>query len=201
MCSSDLDDRSQPAPATPGDSDLGAQFIIPQGEPIRPWQLFGSAAEFFTTNATLSRANKQGDGYFFGDFGARYESKLWDSVGFEAVVRESLFRYHSLTALNFNSLNASAAVFHNLDSLWDITLFGRYNFEWDTDSRAGRDLYTAHTLTIGAQKNFAWQGGNFIYVGYSSIFAWAQQFAAQRNEHSLYLGAQTHLTRSLDADL
>ena len=195
------DDKSNRATATPGDSDLGAQFILPAGDPILPWRLFATAAEYYTTNVTLARNNKQGDGYFFGEVGARYESKLSDSLSFEAIVREGFFRYHSLSAQNFNSLNAGAGVFYNLADLWDITLFGRYNFEWDTNSRSSRDLFTEHTLTVGAQKNFAWPGGNFIYVGYSSIFGWAQQFAAQRNEHGLYIGAQAHLTKSLDADV
>ena len=195
------DDKSNRAQATPGDSDLGSQFILPAAEPILPWSLFATASEYYTTNATLSRNNKQADGYFFGEVGARYETKLTDSLSFEAIIREGFFRYHSLTAQNFNSLNAGTGVFYTLTDLWDITLFGRYNFEWDTNSRSSRDLFTEHTLTVGAQINFAWQGGNFIYVGYSSIFGWAQQFAAQRNEHSLYVGAQVHLTKSLDGDL
>ncbi len=195
------DDRSNRAPATPGDSDLGSQFIVPLGEPVLPWRLFATAEEYYTNNVTLARNNKQADGYFFGEVGARYESKLSDTLSFETVIREGFFRYDSLTAQNFNSLNAGAGLFYNLTDLWDITLYGRYNFEWDTNSRSSRDLYTAHTLTVGAQKTFALRGRNFIYIGYSSIFGWAQQFAAQRNEHSLYLGAQTHLTKALDADL
>ena len=195
------DDKSNRAQATPGDSDLGSQFILPAGDPVLPWSLFATASEYYTTNATLSRNNKQADGYFFGEVGLRHEVKLTDDLAFEAIFRQGFFRYHSLSALNFNSLNAGAGVFYNLTELWDITLFGRYNFEWNTDSRSSRDLLTGHTLTVGAQKTFAWQGGNFIYVGYSSIFEWAQQFAAQRNEHSLYFGVQAHLTKSLDGDI
>jgi hypothetical protein len=199
--SQSADDKSNRAQATPGDSDLGSQFIIPLGDPILPWRVFASASEYYTSNATLARNNKQADGYFFGEVGLRHEVKLSEDLTFEALFREGIFRYHSLTAQNFNSLNAGAGVFYNLTNLWDITLFGRYNFEWDTNSRSSRDLLTEHTLTIGAQKTFALQGNNFLYVGYSSIFGWAQQFAAQRNEHSLFLGGQAHLTKSLDADL
>ena len=195
------DDKTNRATATPGDSDLGSQFIIPLGDPILPFRVFATASEYYTSNASLSRNNKQGDGYFYGEVGLRHEVKLSDDLTFEAVFREGIFRYHSLTAQNFNSLNAGAGVFYNLKDLWDITLYGRYNFEWDTNSRSSRDLFTEHTITVGAQKTFAWQGGNFIYVGYSSIFGWAQQFAAQRNEHSLYAGAQAHLTSSLDGDI
>lgn len=194
-------DKSHRVLATPGDPDIGEQFILPEREDMRSWRLFATAAEYYTNNVTLARNNKQADGYFFGEVGLRHELKLTDSLTLEAIVREGFFRYHSLTAQNFNSLNAGAGLFYNVKELWDITLFGRYNFEWDTNSRSSRDLFTGHTLTVGAQKNFAWQGGNFIYVGYSSIFGWAQEFAAQRNEHSLYVGAQAHLTKDLDADI
>jgi opacity protein-like surface antigen len=97
----------------------------------------------------------QADGYFFGEVGLRHEVKLTDDLTFEAIFRQSFFRYHSLSALNFNSLNAGAGVFYNPTELWDITLFGRYNFEWNTNSRSSRDLLTGHTLTVGAQKTFA----------------------------------------------
>ena len=186
--------------ATPGDSDLGKQIVLPLTESAHPWRLFASAADYYTDNATFTRTNRQADGYFFSEVGARYEGKLTESLGFETTIRQGFFRYHDLTAQDFNSLNAGSGLYYRLKELWNITVFGRYNFEWLTDSGAGRDLLTNHTLSVGAQKTFTFDGGNFIYVGYTSIFGFAEQSALQRNEHVLYGGAQAHLTRDLDAD-
>ncbi|MEO8792342.1 MAG: outer membrane beta-barrel protein [Chthoniobacteraceae bacterium] len=189
------------AVATPGDSDLGKQIILPLIERSHPWSLFASAADYYTDNVTLAKVNKQGDGYFFGEAGARYDGKLTESLSLEATIREGFFRYHGLSAQDFNSLNAGTGLYYNWKELWGITVFGRYNFEWLTDASAGRDLLANHTLSVGAQKTFALEGGNSIYVGYTSIFGFAQQSAAERNEHVLYAGGQAHLTKSLDADL
>lgn len=194
------DAQSNRAVETPGDPDLGVQFISQPRERAHPWRFFGSAADYYTDNVTLAKSNKQGDGYFFSEVGARYERKLTESLGIEAIVRQGFFRYHSLSSQDFNSLNAGAGVYCDLKDFWGITAFGRYNFERLSDESLGRELLHNHTLSVGAQKTFALQGGTFIYLGYTSIFGFAEQSAAQRNEHSLYAGAQIHLTQCLDAD-
>lgn len=187
--------------ATPGDADLGKQVILPLRERAHPWSFFASAADYYTDNVTLSKFNRQADGYLFAEAGARYERKLTESLTLEATVRQGFFRYHDLNSQDFNSLNAGTGLYYNWKELWGITVFGRYNFERLSDEGFGREFFRNHTLSVGAQKTFAFDGGNSIYVGYTSIFGFAQQSAAQRHEHTLYAGGQAHLTQSLDADI
>lgn len=193
--------QSHRAVATPGDPDLGVQWISQPKERAHPWRLFASAADYYTDNVNLAKFNRQADGYFFSEVGARYERKLTESLGIEATLRQGFFRYHDLSAQDFDSLNAGAGLYYDVKELWDITVFGRYNFERLTDESLGHEFLRNHTLTAGAQKTFALEGENSIYLGYASMFGFAEQAAAQRNEHSLYAGGQAHLTKSLDADL
>ena len=186
---------------TPGDPDLGRQIILQPRGHATPFSFFASAADYYTDNATLSKSNRQGDGYFFSEVGARYERTLAESLSIEATVRQGFFRYHGLSSQDFNSLNAGTGLYYDWKELGGITVFARYNFERLSDESLGRELLHNHTLSVGAQKTFACQGGNLIYVGYASIFGFAEQPAAERNEHSLYAGAQVHLTPALDADL
>lgn len=186
--------------ATPGDPDLGKQVILPLTEPAHPWRLWASAADYYTDNVALAKYDRQADGYFFTEVGARYDRKLTEALAIEATVRQGLFRYHSVSSQNFDSLNAGIGLYDELKELWGITLFGRYNFERLTDESLGHEFLRNHTLSVGAQKTFSLQGGNSIYLGYASIFGFAEQSASERNEHCLYAGGQAHLTQSLDAD-
>lgn len=186
---------------TPGDLDMGVQLIVKPKERPHPWRLFASTADYYTDNVALTKSGRQGDGYFFSEIGVRYERKLSESLSIEATVRQGFFRYHEFSALDFNSLNAGVGLYYDWKDLWGITVFGRYNFEMLTDEGLSHQLFRNHTLSVGLQKTFAWQGSNFFYIGYTSIFGFAEPPANERNEHSLYAGAQVRLSRRLDADL
>jgi predicted porin len=54
---------------------------------------------------------------------------------------------------------------------------------------------------VGAQKGWVWKGSNSIYVGYTSMFGFADPQASQRDEHSVFAGAQVRVTPRLAAEL
>lgn len=186
---------------TPGDLDLGLQLLLKPKERIRPLRLFASVAEFYANNVGLTKRDPQSDTYLFSEIGARYEGKLSDVINFEATARQGLFRYQEFRGLDFESLNAGAGLGCTVRKLWDITLFSRYNYERLTNADLGNELFVNHTLSIGAQKSWVCKGSNLLYVGYASIFGFSDPVVAERDEHSVFGGAQLRLTQRIEGDL
>lgn len=191
----------QTALTTPGDLDLGIQLIMKRSEVEQPFRFFADASEFYTNNVGLTRSNTQSDSYFFGDVGFTYERRLTDELRFETTVRQGFFRYSQFNQLDFEDLNAGAGLSYEWKKLWDLTFFGRYNFERMTQGDVSRDFFRDHTITVGAQKTFLFAQNNYAYAGYSSMFGFASPTVAQRDEHGFYAGAHYNFTRKFGAEL
>lgn len=181
--------------------DLGVQLILKPKERLRYWRLFGETSGFHTNNVGLAKHDTHDDAYLFSEIGVRYERKLFGALSAEATVRQGLFRYDEFRQQDFENLNAGAGLGYELKKLWGSTLFTRYNFERLTNDELGNELFRNHTISVGLQKSFTWKGSNSIYVGYVSIFGFAEPSASERDEHALFAGAQMKLTQRLAADL
>ena len=188
-------------PTTPGNTDIGLQLILKRNEALRPFRLFADAAGYYTNTVGLASHAKQGDAYVLASFGASYERKLTPALSLEITVRESLFRYDAFNQLNFESLNAGAGLSYEIQKLWGIALFGRYNFERLTNHDLSEEFFHNHTLTAGLQKTFAFGSGHFLYAGYSSVFGFADPVPAERDEHGLFAGLHVDLGHKFTGDL
>lgn len=186
---------------TPGDLDLGVQLLLKPKVGLRPLRVFATAHGFHTDNVGLSKNGRQSDTYLFSEIGARYEGKLSETISIEATVRQGLFRYDEFRGFNFESLNAGAGLGYKLQALGDITLFGRYNYERLTNDDLANEFFVNHTLSVGGQKSWVWKGDSLLYLGYASIFGFAEPVTAERDEHGLFGGAQLRLTERLEGDL
>lgn len=192
---------NQEALTTPGDFDLGIQAIMKRREAEQPFRFFADTAEFYTNNVGLTRTHQQSDAYFFADVGFTYSRKVTDELTFETTLRQGFFRYNQFTPLNFEDFNAGVGLTYDWKKLWDLTFFGRYNFERFTQGNISSDFFLNNTLAIGAQKTFEFNGGNYIYLGYSSIFGWATPLSKQRDEHGLFAGTHYNFIRKFSGDL
>lgn len=189
-----------PIPSTPGDDDLGEQWILKEKEKYEAFRIFGDTTLLYTSNAALSRTNELSDALFVGQVGASWVPKITDRLQAEVTVRQSFFRYGEFDVLDFNSLNAGAGMTYVMPRLWDIAVFARYNYNWLTDTD-GNEIFHNNTLTIGLQKAFVLTRSHYFYVGYFSEFGWADPEVAERDEHTLYGGYHLDITRSLAADI
>ncbi len=186
---------------TSGDLDLGVQLIMKRQEREEPFRIFADTAEFFTSNVALTRTGARSDSYFFGDVGFTYNKHITDDLQVEATVRQSFFRYSTYSRLDFEDMNAGTGLTYQLKKVWDVTVFGRYNFERMTQENANRDFFRNSTITIGAQKTFSFNNGNYAYFGYSSIFGFSAPTSAERDEHGIFAGAHYNFSRQLSAEL
>jgi len=188
--------------STSGDLDLGIQAIMKRKEAEEPFRFFADASEFYTDNVALARTGRQSDSYFFGDVGFTYQRRVTDDLTFETTVRQGFFEYSQFKSLDFADFNAGAGLTYQWKKLWDIAFFGRYNLERFTpNGDLNHAFFTNNTLTIGAQKTFTFNQRDYLYVGYSSIFGWADPTSSERGEHGLFAGGHYNFTRHITADL
>ena len=195
------DEQEEGALETPGDFDLGVQLIMKPKERNRPLRLFATIDDFFTSNVALAKHDPQSDNYLFAEIGARYETKLSEALGFEATVRQAIFRYNKYRSFDFESLNVGAGVGYKVPELADVTLFARYNCERLTRDDFGDEFFLNQTLSVGAQKSWIYKETHAFFVGYSSLFGFSDPAASERDEHSLFGGAHLPLIGKLDGDL
>jgi hypothetical protein len=192
---------SEEALETPGDLDLGIQLIMKPKDRERPLRLFATLTEFYTNNVGLAENHPESDTYLFAEIGGRYETKLSEKVGFEATVRQAIFRYGKFSGSDFESLNAGFGIGYKVPELADVTVFSRYNCERLTNEDFGNEFFLNQTLSFGAQKSWVYKETNLFYIGYASIFGFSDPKAAERDEHGLFGGAHVRLTERFHADL
>lgn len=187
---------------TPGDLDLGIQMILKKREAEQPFRLFADVAEFYTNNVALTRSGKQGDNYFFADVGCTYTRKLTEDLTFETTLLQGFFRYSKFASTyDFEDFNVGGGLTYDWKKLWNLSFFGRYNFERFTQGNINSDFYSGHSFTFGAQKTFTFNGGNYIYVGYSTDLGLAFPTSTQRDENGFYGGVHYNFTSKFSGDL
>ena len=187
--------------STSGDLDLGVQVIMKRKEKEQDFRFFGDAAEFYTDNVALAKNHQQGDSYFFGDVGFTYQHNLTSDLTLEATVRQGFFRYDTFKSLDFDDFNAGTGLTYDWKKLWDIALFGRYNYERFSESgEISNSFFQNNTMTLGAQKTWAFNQRDYLYAGYSSIFGWSAPKLNQRDEHGFFGGVHYNFSREFSAD-
>ncbi|MGB8352254.1 MAG: hypothetical protein WCD79_00035 [Chthoniobacteraceae bacterium] len=186
--------------STSGDSDLGLQVLMRRKEKEEPFRFFADAAEFYTDNVALAKNHQVGDSYFFGDVGFTYQHNLTDDLAIEATVRQGFFRYSEFKSLNFDDFNGGTGLTYDWKKLWDVTFFGRYNYERFSNDDIGNSFFQNDTLTFGAQKTWTVHQRDYLYAGYSSIIGWSSPKINQRDEHGVYFGTHYNFSRNFSTD-
>ncbi len=162
--------------------------------------LFGDISGFATSNAALTKENTLSDWFMVARVGASYQPRFSDTLQGELTVSQAFFRYNDYDVFNFNSTNVGAGLTKIATKLWNIAFFGRYNYTYLSNNDFGEQIFDSHSITIGAQKSFLFTRSHYAYIGYSSVFAWSDPYATQRNEHGLYGGYHMFVTRDLEFD-
>ncbi len=186
------------APSTPGDEDLGQQWILKKNEKLTPFTVFANLSGNATNNVALQRDHGESDTFLLGEVGALWARPIAQNLVADIGARQQFFRYDKFTEFDFDSLNLGAGLSYGLPQLGGIVLTGRYNYTRLTDAREEDEFFTEHTLSIGVQKTFVLSRAQSIFAGYNSEFSLAAEPITQRYHiHSLSLGYNVDLTRAL----
>ena len=188
------------APSSPGDQDLGEQWLLKYKEKERPFMLVGDFAGFATNNVALTKNGTQRDQFIVGQIAASYQPKLTSQLLAEFTFRQAFFRYRRFTELDFDSQNMGAGLTYLPAGLWNIAFYGRYNYNRLLDAREENEIFTNHSLTLGLQKAFVLSRAHYFYAGYASQLGIAHPRASERDEHGAYAGYHLNVTRALQGD-
>ena len=185
---------------SPGDQDLGEQWMLKYKEKQKPFSLSADIAGYATNNVALTERGTRRDQFMVGQVAASYQPKITENLLAEFTFRQAFFRYNHFDQLDFDSQNAGAGLTYLAPSLWNLTFFGRYNYNRVLDAREEDEIFTNHTLTAGFQKSFVISRAHYLYAGYASQFGFADPIGAQRDEHGAYAGYHVNLTRTFQSD-
>lgn len=188
------------APSSPGDQDLGEQWLLKYKEKERPFILVADFAGYATNNVALTEKGTHKDQFIVGQIGASYQPKISANLLAEFTFRQAFFRYHRFTEVDFDSQNMGAGLTYLAPRLWNIAFYGRYNYNRILDADREDEIFTNHSLTIGLQKAFVLSRAHYFYTGYASQFSFGFPDDAVRDEHGAYAGYHVNLTRALQAD-
>lgn len=188
------------APGSPGDQDLGEQWLLKYKEKERPFMLVADFAGFATNNVALTKNGTHRDQFLVGQIAASYQPKLTSQLLAEFTYRQAFFRYRRFTELDFDSQNMGAGLTYLPAGLWNIAFYGRYNYNRLLDAREENEIFTNHSLTLGLQKAFVLSRAHYFYAGYASQLSIARPRLSQRDEHGAYAGYHVNLTRALQGD-
>ena len=186
----------QAAPPSPGDEDLGEQFLLKRPEKPTPFRVYSDVTGNYTSNVLLQPHGGPGDTFLLGEVGASWSHLIAQNLGLDIGVRQQFFRYNRYSALDFDALNVGAGVNYALPKLGGIVLSAAYSYDRMVDRREQLEFYTNHALSIGAQKTWILSRAHNIFVAYNSAFSVATDPSLQRrNYHSLSAGYNVDLTR------
>lgn len=177
------------ADSSPGDADLGEQLLLTPRQKYQAFYLYGSATEFFTSDATLVDDDFGSDWFTMLQAGINYTPHITGNLYGEAFVRQDLFRYARYPDLNFNSTNLGAGLIYVVRSLGDLSIYGRYGYTLLTNSSSSSRIYDEQFFNVGFQKPWQINRAQTVWMGFNAIipvagspgFALRDQFAAYTN--------------------
>lgn len=187
---------------SPADDDLGVQRVLMRRDEYRPFTLFASASEFFTTNAALSNSNPQSDWFSAVLFGASYMPRISGGLFAEFTALQQLFRYANYGGLNFNSLDLGAGLVYVFRELEGLSLYTRYNYNLLTPGEADSSLFYQQTIRAGLNKPFIFSRAHSANVGLAAdinLDGWPDY--ALRNRYAFLAGYTLNVTRVLQANV
>ena len=97
-------------PSSPGDRDLGEQWLLKPEEKERPLILVGDIAGYATNNVALTENGTHKDQFIVGQIAASYQPKIAENLLAEITFRQAFIRYHQFTELNFDSQDMGAGL-------------------------------------------------------------------------------------------
>ena len=186
------------AEASPGDDDLGEQYLLSTSERYRPLSIYGNVTEFFTSDASLVEDDIGSDWFNLLQVGINYVPQIAGTLYGELTFRQDLYRYARYSELSFNATNLGAGLTYIIPQLGDLALSANYGFTFLTNSSASVQTYHEQFLRFGLQKPFRLTRTQFLFTGLTSqIVLEGSPGFALRDQFYWYLGYQVQITSRL----
>lgn len=170
------------------DDAFGAQMILKDQEKLRPFSAFAELSAFFTNNVALTKVQPQEDSFLVANFGFGYTRDFAPGWNISIAGRYAMFRYNEFNVLDFDSVDATAAVSWSPSQWKGVSLFARYGFTSLIARTTDDEFFQNHAVAVGAQKIFAISRTHAAYLGASAQWAYSEPELAQRDEYSAYAG-------------
>ena len=183
---------------SPGDDDLGSQFLLKRTERARLFFLGGNLGAFWTDNA--QRLDEGGDEDFYYSASLGFGAQLPIAQGWmiDASVIEEFYRYDDHDELDFESTEATVGVIKSLPWLENFLVAGRYLYRRYTDGDWSEDTYYRHGLSLALQKTFLIDRKNSVYAALTGDWELeADPSLLRRHEYSLQTGYDFRLTHEV----
>jgi hypothetical protein len=190
------------APASQADNDIGEQVLLQPAQKYQPFSAWTNWSVFWTNNAALLNDTQGSDTFLSGTVGGGYTPYLGSNLFADFSAEQGMFRYARNGSLDFNSLELKAGLLYIVRPLGDLAIFGNYTYDMLTARGFNKEIYSDHTLSIGARKVFSVNRANIFYTSATALFSLGgEPTYALRNDFSLLAGYQLGLTRIVKLDL
>ena len=190
------------APVTPGDQDIGQQFILKRNDHVEPWRVTLDNNVFWTDNGANVRTGKIDDWFWVGGLNVGYQPQITKRIYLDLNVGEHWFQYNRLSVLDFQSSEASAGVIVMAPELWNTIWYANYYYQRITQGLSYGPIYDTNDLRVGVQKSIIIDRLNSVNFGLQTAFAVAADpQALRRNEYTLTAGYNLKIMRELTLGL
>ena len=182
------------------DDSFGTQQMLETKERPRRFSIFGGGSVLYTNNAELTRNHMEDDVFAVANAGLVWSAPIAANLEANIGGQASLFRYHKMSSLDFNSVGFGAGLQYTPPSLRGVSFFLRYDFT-ELFGRGGHQILTDHLFSFGVQKGFAFGRTQGVTFGATGMLDISDPYSAQRSQAGLFLNYHLQLARKLSVDV
>lgn len=159
-----LEDENVFAPPTPGDEDIGQQLILKSVPKNRWFRAYADMFGYWTNNVANLSAGEEEDWFWGGRIGFGYQPRLAKKLFADFDFQQQLYRYDRFDVLDFESLDAAAALIYIEPRLANALFFVQYDYNRITNDDFGEDLLNSHSIRAGVQKVILFNRRNSLHI-------------------------------------
>ncbi len=189
------------APSSPADADLGEQLLLTKSRSYLPFNIGAGYSTTWTSNAFYTPSSPSSDVIMSAYAEAVALPHLGNNYFFEGAGSIRGFRYFRNPVLDFNAVDASAGILKVFRELWDVGVYGRYEYNLLFAPGGGQILHE-HSLVTGARKTFQFSRANALFVSAEADFSLGGNPGyALAHEFSLFAAHQIDWSRAFNTSL
>jgi hypothetical protein len=190
------------APPSPGDPDLGEQWILKEAERHRAFSIGVGASYAATNNVALVREGELSDSYLLTQAGANWVPAIGKGFFGQVYGRYEWYQYDKYDVLDFDAINAGAGILWISTKVQGLSAYARYEFEQLRLPDGGEEFYTDHGIDAGVLKIFPLSRAHYWFVGAGGELSLdTDPEISQRHELKVHAGYNLQVTRWLKLDL